>query len=503
MPTTPIDFGPFRLSDEFDLTREGKPIGIGQRALAVLWELAKAGGEPVSKSRLLEACWPNMTIEEGNLTVQIAALRKVLGQTDEGLDWIVTVPRVGYRLPKKEVPKPIATRVQSKSRSIAVLPFRNLSADQNNDYFAASLAAEITGALARYKSLSVHLADSTGDGAPHALELGLSYLVKGSTMRSGDKLRVVVNLIEGSSNEVVWNHRFDATMADIFAVQDTIAATVAARVEPAISDQEFERLRRTSPVNLSAYDLYLKALHLHSRGHYAAQKEAFGLLQQALQLDPDNVLSISLTCGVLAHSIAMGGAILTADHLRLAEHYARRSIELADGNARIMARAALALQGCNEYHTALAIAETAYSLNPNDWLVAAIEAIVKLHCGDLDLAIERFTLANRQGPAGSASRFALTGLAHAMILRGRYQEAIGWADKSMAASSGFAATYWMLIAANAHLGRLDIARKWLGLLLEKWPGVTVATIRAGQPSFNPERIEPILEGLAKADLPKG
>ena len=90
-----------------------------------------------------------------------------------------------------------------------------------------------------------------------------------------------------------------------------------------------------------------------------------------------------------------------------------------------------------------------------------------------------------------------------MILRGRHQEAIGWADKSMAASSGFGATYWMMIAANAHLGRLDTAKKWLGLLLEKWPGVTVASIRAGQPSFKPERIEPILEGLSKSGLPPG
>ncbi len=485
--------------------RENKPVEIGQKALSILVELARANGQPVSKALLFESCWPNQIVEDGNLTVQIAALRKLLGQTDDGLDWIVTVPRVGYRLIKRDAPKEVRI-ISPRRQTIAVLPFANLSAEPANGYFATGLAAEITSALARYKSLTVlsgteDLANT--DNRQRAASLGVNYLVEGSVMRSGEKLRIVVSLIDGVTGAVSWNQRFDADMADVFEVQDMIAATVASHVEPAISSREIEAARRKSLLNMSAYDLYLRAQQLELEGTPETMAEAFRLLQQALALDPDNARATGLMCELMIASVAAGMPSLSGDDRTLGEHCARRCIELADCDARDMARAASALLHITrDLPGTLAIAERAYKLNPNDWEVANVAATVQLHGGDLDVAFERYSRAVQLGPTHAVQRFSLTGLAHLMILRGQYDKAIAYASEALAVSSGFSITFWMLIAANAHLGRMDVAHHWLGVLQEKWPGVNLAMIREGQPRFMLERIEPVLAGLRLAEMKK-
>jgi DNA-binding winged helix-turn-helix (wHTH) protein len=98
MAAAHISFGPFELDPERgSLLREGKSVPLGHRAVSVLAALLKAQGRTVSKAELLAQVWPGTIVEEGNLTVQIAALRKTLGPAPDGREWIVTVPRVGYR----------------------------------------------------------------------------------------------------------------------------------------------------------------------------------------------------------------------------------------------------------------------------------------------------------------------------------------------------------------------------------------------------------------------
>jgi TolB-like protein/DNA-binding winged helix-turn-helix (wHTH) protein len=504
MSSYAYNFGPFTLSEADGLSRDGKPIEIGQKALSILWELAKADGRSVSKSKLLETCWPKQIVEESNLSVQIAALRKALGQTDQGLDWIVTVPRVGYRLPRNDAtPEPAGEGVLRK-RMIAIFPFRNLSGNSAHDYVASGLTADVTNALARYKSLTVF--PTVADESPakvRAEKLNVSHLVEGAVMISGDKLRIVVSLIDGAEGAVVWNQRFDANMADIFAVQDTIAATVAAHVEPAISEQEVEQVRRKVKPSSTVNDLYLRAQHLLNDSREDTIREAYRLLQQAMAQDPRDARLAGAMCEVFTNAYGTGLFVLTEDDRRWGEYYARLSIALSEGDGHAMSLGATALLHMSDDDMgALAAAETAYQSNPNDYQVANIAGTVHLLCGDLDVAVARYSLAISQGPADFHSRFARTGLAHALIIRGEFQKAVEVASDSLAASNGFAATYWMLIAANAHLGRMEAAKRFLGMLLERWPNSTLKLVRAGQPRFKPERVDPILEGLAKAGMPE-
>jgi DNA-binding winged helix-turn-helix (wHTH) protein len=98
-----LTFGPFRLNDaNGTLLRDGEPLPVGQRAVRILHALLQRRGEVLTKAELMDAGWPDATVEEANLHVQIASLRKVLGSTPDGGEWIVTIPRIGYRF----VPEP-------------------------------------------------------------------------------------------------------------------------------------------------------------------------------------------------------------------------------------------------------------------------------------------------------------------------------------------------------------------------------------------------------------
>src|SRR6266705_780836 len=140
------EFGPFRLDAAAEiLFRGAEPIGLGHRAVALLRLLLDRAGEPVSKDALIEAAWPGLAIEDSNLTVQIAALRRVFDEEAGGESWIETLPRRGYRYvgpvvatdrPSAETNVPTSPALLPDRPSVAVLPFSNLSSDPEQGCFA-------------------------------------------------------------------------------------------------------------------------------------------------------------------------------------------------------------------------------------------------------------------------------------------------------------------------------------------------------------------------------
>src|SRR5262249_42040266 len=163
--------GPFRLDAGTDtLFRGGEPVSLGHRAVALLRLLVEQRGVPVSKDALMAAAWAGLTVEESNLAVQIAALRRVFGEEPGAENWIETMPRRGYRFvgpaslqdqgalgaAARAGNSPAASNPTLPDRpSIAVLPFQNISADPEQEYFADGMADEIITALSRFPSLFV------------------------------------------------------------------------------------------------------------------------------------------------------------------------------------------------------------------------------------------------------------------------------------------------------------------------------------------------------------
>ena len=491
----------------------GKVVAINQRGLAILDVLLSAQGKTVSKSNLMERVWPGQIVEEGNLTVQIATLRKVLGERQDGSEWIITVPRVGYRMQiglRSSIPATTAkvTAPLPEQPTLAVLAFENMSGDPEQEYFADGIADDMITALSRFKSFAVIARNSSFtykgravDVRQVAKDLGVHYVLEGSVRRAGNRLRITARLVDGASGSHLWARNFDGALDEVFDFQDRITESVVSVVEPEIEAAEIAHSRRERPGSLAAYDLYLRAMPKLITQSIADNDQACALLEKALELEPDNALVLANSVRALGHRNAMGWPPIGRDDKGLCAARARRAFELAEGDAAVMAHCGISLvHFAQDYEVGMAMARAAVETNPNNLFVAVEAGIAALHCGTIEEALTWFLRANRLSPRDPRAYFPLTGIAHVHMVLGEYAEALSWATRSLAINANFNATYWMLIAANAHLGRKTEAQRQLEQLKKIAPGVTLARIRAGKPAKDPSRMANILEGLRLAGL---
>lgn len=271
MPTS-LAFGPFRVDTDTGILFHGvEPTPLGQRAVALLALLVEQAGAPVPKEALIKAAWPGQAIEDSNLTVQIAAVRRLLGQLADGAYWIETLPRRGYRYVGPAVtggsgdPRSggtaTATLTLLDKPSVAVLPFSNLSGDPEQDYFADGMVDDIISGLARINWLLVIARNSTFTYKGRAVDLkqvgrevGVRYVLEGSVRRAGGHVRVTGQMIDASTGAHVWAERYDRSSDDIFALQDEIAMSAVGAVAPSLRRAGIDRVKRTRPDSLDAYE---------------------------------------------------------------------------------------------------------------------------------------------------------------------------------------------------------------------------------------------------------
>jgi DNA-binding winged helix-turn-helix (wHTH) protein len=198
-----LAFGPFVLDmDRGALVRDGRPVAVGHKGLLLLHAFLRAPGQVLCKADLMQVAWPDAAVEDANLSVQIAALRKLLGPPPDGAAWIATVPRIGYRFVgrvDRGVSGAAPTRPleahsadQQPSPSIAVLPFTNISSDNTEEYLVDGITEDIITALTRFRWFRVIARNSTfaykgksTDCRQVACELAVRYLLEGSVRKSG------------------------------------------------------------------------------------------------------------------------------------------------------------------------------------------------------------------------------------------------------------------------------------------------------------------------------
>ncbi len=511
-----IAFGPFVLGpDRGMLSRDGAPVAIGQRAALLLEALASTPGRVRTKAELIDAAWPGRAIEESNLSVQIAALRKLLGPAPSGGEWIETIPRLGYRFVREgdRIEASAAATVADEPReppipSLAVLPFHNLGDDRGQDYFADGVVEDIITALSRFRSFAVVARNSSFvykgrvvDVRQVGAELGVRYVLEGSVRRAGERLRIGAQLVDAASGANLWAHNFDGTPGDIFDFQDGITDAVAMTVEPYIQAAEIERARRKPAGSIAAYDLYLQAMPLLHAETEEGCREAHALLSQALAIEPDNPVFLSHAAWALSHSVVMGWRSPDSDTVGKSVELARRTLVYAREDAMALASAAMTLlHSAKDYELGMAAVETAASLNPNHAAVIFRAGIASLHCGSIEEALAYFHRNIRLSPRDPAAYAALTGIAHAEMIRGNYAAAVSWATRSLAVNANYPATWWMVISGNAQLGRMAEAHRLLAEFKKVAPGATIARIWGGQPQKDPTRLQAILEGLRRAGL---
>jgi TolB-like protein len=379
METADYPFGSFVFDSRRKMLLRGRePLSVGHKGLALLQTLLKAAGEPVSKSDLLDAAWPGATVEESNLTVQIATLRRLLGRSPEGGEWIITVPRLGYRFAHAVEPQSdaapafngldadVAPEPASATPSVAVLPLVNTSGDPEQDYLADGITEDIITALNRCRwffvtsrNSSFLYKDRSIDTRQIAGELDVRYLLEGSVRKSGDTVRVSVQLVDAPVGRDIWAQRYDLQSDDFFVIQDEIAQRVVGAIEPELLKTE-SALAISRSGSKSALDLVRRGtwyFHKVNRENHIKARELF---RQALAIDPD-LIEANMWLGRVAGGIVAYG---WADD---------PETEITEGVAA--AQKAVQLDGLNPYsHYSLAISSL-FANNPEQAVSAAEAAI--------------------------------------------------------------------------------------------------------------------------------
>ena len=482
-----VRFGPFVLDPSHGLLSvEGRPTALSSRGAVILQALVEARGDTVTKMALIERAWPGTIVEEGNLAVQIATLRKCLGTlSPDGRDWIATVPRIGYRL-LQPASEPTPQHPISGKATIAVLPFDNLSAGPGQDYFADGIVEELTTALSRFRTFAVVARASScvfrnakTDIRNIAGSLGVNYVLDGSVRRSGTRVRIATQLVDAATGIDLWADRFDCDLADIFDVEDRITATVIGLVEPQIRKAEIERARRRRPDDLGAYELYLQALpHLFASppAHWTTALE---ILNQAIRLDP--TFAPALAAAAWAHEkrirqyLPPVGDDDTAEALSLA----RRAIAADPDDATVLAIGGWVPIAINsEFETGLALVRRGLAMNPNNLTVLNLAGAANVFAGDLDEAEYAYFRAFQLSPCSPEAYWSLTGLGQVHLLTGEFDEAIRWTEQSLAINDAFPMTIGNLAASYAMAGRVEDARAMMARLMQVKPVMTLAKMSA-------------------------
>lgn len=512
--------GPFRLDAESGtLFRGGEPVAVGQRAVAVLRLLVSAAGVPISKETLIAGAWPGLAVEESNLTVQIAALRRIFEQEADGDHWIETLPRRGYRYvgPPVTVQENGANAVADaalatppalpEKPSIAVLPFTDLSGDPHQGYFADGVVEDIITGLSRIKWLFVIARNSSFVYKGRAVnvrevgrELGVRYLLEGSVRRVDQRVRITAQLVEAEGASHIWAERYDRPLDDIFALQDEITLNVVGAIEPNLRDAEVERVRRKRPESLDAYDLVLRALPKVSAAMPAEAASAIPLLERALTIEPDYALAHGFLAWCHEIFFVRGGF---GEHSRdEAIRHARAAIAHGHDDATALALGGFVMALLNHDQLAAFDAlEQAIAISPSSSLALSCGAVTLAYAGKIERAIEWAQRALRISPLDRLNNVTYHALAMAHFLRGDYQESANSARRAVQNQPSFSVSYCLLAAALAKLEKLDQAKAAAqqALMLEPSFSAGGFCVALGLPAAV---AEPLTRAWLDAGLPK-
>jgi TolB-like protein len=512
-------FGPFRLNVAAGiLFREAEPVALGRRAVTLLQMLVEDAGTPISKDALIESAWPGLAIEESNLTVQIAALRRVFAEEPGGENWIKTFPRRGYRYVGPVVAKeehgqgaaadapPAAALAVPDNPSLAVLPFTNMSGDPEQEYFADGVVEDIITGLSRIKWLFVVARNSsfTYKGQSVSVnqvgrELGVRYVLEGSVRKAGRQVRITGQLVEAETGVHIWAQRYDRPLDDIFALQDEITLNVVGAIEPSLREAEIERVKRKRPENLDAYDLVLRALPHVFLAMPADAAKAVPLLERALTIEED----YASAHGLLAwcHQIFFARRGFNKESRDAAIRHAHAALAHGRDNATALALGGFVISIIeHDRATAFEAFEQALAISPSSSFALFFGSNALAYAGEAERAIEWAERALRTSPFDRLNYTAYHGLALAHFLRGRYDEAAHAARRAVQSNPSFSVSHGLLAAALAKLGRIEEARAVARQVLALHPSFSVAKFCAvvGIPAA---LAEPLGDAWSAAGLP--
>jgi TolB-like protein len=506
-----LAFGDHRLDIERrELRRGGELIDLEPKVFDLLSFLVQHRNRVVSKDDLLEAVWGGRIVSESALTTRINAVRRALGDDGTAQRLVRTFTRKGIRFVGEVTELPDQTAPISDRPSVAVLPFENMSADPDQEYFVDGMVEEIITALSRFPRLVVIARNSTfsykgraADVRQIGQELGVRYVLEGSVRKAGNRVRIAGQLINSATGAHIWADRFDGTLDDIFDLQDRVASSVVGAIEPRLRLAEIDRASRKPTESLEAYDLYLRALAQEYKRTRDSLAEAVRLLKRALELDSAYAPAMALISGCRTLQRSRHWIPIFGPEVDEGIRVARQAIAAAGDDPQVLTTAGFTLAFlAGENDAALSAIDRAIVVNPNYALAFGLRALVLVFLNRPDEAILAAQQAMRLSPREPLTFLFVQAHAFAHLAAGRYEAGMPWADEALRQNGGLPALRFKLSLCG-HLGQLDEAKECLRRLRELHPGPTVSSVMCDvSRGVAPEIAARMAEGLRKAGVPE-
>ncbi len=470
------EFGPFRLDLASRLLlRDGQPEPLTPKAFETLLALVENSGQLVSKHELMKRIWPDTVVEEANLANNISLLRKILGQGADERPYIQTLPKRGYRFVadvrqvwngsrKMMAGESVVAAYGQEdcgSRSVAVLPFKLLNGDENEQYLGLGLAdavitrlSNLSGVSVRPTSALLKYLDRELDAVAAGRELRVEAVLEGNIRRQGDRYRVTVQLVSARDEASLWAAKFDEQCADIFSLEDSIAWQVTSALSLKLTGAQRESLRRRYTENTVAYQHYQKGRYHWSRWTEPGFRKAIEHFQRSIEEDP----LYALAWAGLADAYGLlyiHGVIPMKDALPIVEAATQRALLLDDQLAEAhLSQACLQCWVYRNYRKAEEGFRRSIELNPNFALAYQAYALYLTAMGRSEQALAEIGKAQEADPLS-----LINSTTEAFILYNarRYDEAIEKARKTLELDDGFHSAWERLGEAYAQLGMYDQA----------------------------------------------
>jgi adenylate cyclase len=478
-----------------DIIIEGGDIfGDGVNVAARLEGLAEPGGICVS-ARVQEDV-------RGRLDITFADMGE---QQLKNIAWPVRVYRV--QLGAVTAAKRPALTLPNKP-SIAVLPFDNMSGERDQEYLADGIVEAITAALSSIRSFFVIARNSAFTYKGRAAnvrdigsELGVAYVLKGSVQTTGNRIRIIVQLIETEGGTHVWNGRHDGTIDDIFDLQDRITEQVAGALQPSIRIAEIERSRRKRPQDLGAYDYAMRAMpHV-----WALEKEesvkALDLLEKALSIEPDYPLGLSLAGWCYAQRSVYNWTDNVAEAQAKAQSLAERAAELSADDPIILAVLGTIHTFVRHYGTARVLLDRALAIDSNAAWAWSRLGWLQNYVDQPKSAIGHFERALRLSPLDPMNFNNYVGIGAAYNVMQAYDQAAALYRRALEERPNAKWIYRDLAGSLSGAGRLEEAQRAYAELMCSYPDLTIAKFKRAM-VFSDAVLDRMAENLRRLGLPE-
>lgn len=558
------DLSRFRIAEwEIDpstnrMSRGEEEIKLEPKVMAVLVYLASRPNRAVTRPELEDAVWTGTVVGYDAVTGAIQKLRKVFGDDPANPRIIETLSKKGYRLvapvsqpegsgqgSAAEPPDPetgaephsyraitavgvlailllalISSLVWVQHReldperqaggavpkTIAVLPFRNLTADPEQDYFAEGMSDDLIASLARFSDLQVIARDSTAlykqdppDLRELADKLHTRYLLRGSVRRVGRQVRISAQLIDAHSGEALWAGSFDDDSSRLFELQDRITRKIVTALAGRINVLDRQELSRPRTDNLQAYDYFLygrQQFFLYASAE--ENRKARESFQRAIALDPEFALAYAMLAWTHVFDAMNGWSESRQESLRRALDLAGKAISLEEAMPVAYFVRGLAYRELGDRAHALVEAEQAIELDPNYAGAHVVLATLLYFNGRPQEGLrlmEKAIALNPNHPFNYSFH-----LGQAFYILKRYDEAIDAFNRVLESNPAAERAHLWLAASYAQADRAEDAEWEVEQVIAENPDFSSERIRDSYPFQDPEDLARFVDGLHKAGL---